>query len=82
MSWDLLIIAFSLWNSLLVPFEFSIMQDEEGWKHWTLDIFDRTIDVLFIFDILITFRTILIDPVTGDQQVDWKRIAIKYVVFG
>ena len=56
MNWDLLIIAFSLWNSILIPYEFAF--NAEALTHVIFTVSDRIIDVLFIVDIVITFRTV------------------------
>ena len=43
---------------------------------------DIIIDFLFFFDIILNFRTSFIDPLTGDEIKDGKKITINYICGG
>lgn len=55
LKWDLLVIILSLFNSFVIPLQFSIPRTFEG-VTWIV-ILDNIIDVCFYFDIVITFRS-------------------------
>ena len=55
LKWDLLVIILSLFNSFVIPLQFSIPRTFEG-VTW-IGILDNIIDVCFYFDIVITFRS-------------------------
>lgn len=42
-------------------------------------IVDRIIDITFIIDIFVSFRTTFLDIHTGEEIVDWKIIGIRYL---
>ena len=74
--WDLLIIILSVYNSLLIPYDFAYSIESS----LLLDILDRTIDSLFMVDILINFRTIFKDKKTDELVSNSKRIALNYIL--
>lgn len=75
--WDLIVIVMSVYNSIIIPYEFAYSIDSHiGWE-----IFDYFIDVLFWIDIFINFRTIYRDK-TDTEVKDGKKIAINYVLYG
>ncbi|CAI2367321.1 unnamed protein product [Moneuplotes crassus] len=76
--WDLIIIIFSIYNSILIPFEFAYTME----SHIVLQICDRLIDVIFIVDIFINFRTMYRNSHTDELVRDSKKIAINYVLYG
>ena len=55
LKWDLLVIILSLYNSFVIPLQFSIPGTFDG-VTWIV-VLDNIIDVCFYFDILITFRS-------------------------
>lgn len=55
LKWDLLVIILSLYNSFVIPLQFSIPKTFDG-VTWIV-VLDNIIDVCFYFDILITFRS-------------------------
>jgi hypothetical protein len=79
MNWDLLIIIFSLWNSLLIPYEFAFINDGQL-DNVFFEISDRLIDCFFFIDIIITFRTVVVNTNTNELIRDWKMIALKYTL--
>ena len=60
--WDLIIIILSVYNSLLIPYEFAYDIETSIF----LDALDRMIDIAFLFDILINFRTMYRDSHTDE----------------
>lgn len=60
--WDLIVIILSVYNSLLIPYEFAYSIN----TNLALDLVDRAIDVGFIIDILINFRTMYRDSHTDE----------------
>ena len=61
--WDLIVIMLSVYNSVLIPYDFAYSV-----KHSILlEIFDRIVDVVFVIDIFINFRTIYRDSKTDDE---------------
>lgn len=67
-TWDLIIIVLSVYNSLLIPYEFAYSINSNIF----MDIFDRMIDLAFIFDIFINFRTAYKDSRTDEFILDGK----------
>lgn len=77
LRWDLAIIIFSIYNSFVIPLEFSIPKTFEGVALFTVG--DSIIDILFLLDIAINFRTKYIDPKTEELISDSKKIAVNYL---
>lgn len=75
--WDLIIIVLSVYNAILIPYEFAYSLDEN--EIWL--VFDYIIDSLFMIDILINFRTIYKDKQDEDVR-DGKKIAMRYLCYG
>lgn len=76
-QWDILVIILSVWNSILIPFEFAF--EETVAASMGLTVFDYIVDVFFAFDILINFRTMYIDPKSEAIVSDGKLIAAQYL---
>ncbi|CAI2365644.1 unnamed protein product [Moneuplotes crassus] len=76
--WDLIVIIFSVYNSVLIPYEFAYDHN----SHIILDICDRIIDTAFIVDIFINFRTMYRNSHTDELVKDGKKIAINYILYG
>lgn len=75
--WDLFIMLLATWNLFYIPYSVSFeayLINEMGTNitNWLIDIF-------FILDIVIHFRTSVIDPKTGEDIFDAKIIAAKYI---
>ena len=47
-----------------------------------MDVIDRTIDAIFMIDIIINFYTVYKDPHTDEEVKSFKKIAIRYVTRG
>ena len=73
-----MIILFTIYNVLYVPYDFAY----EPNNSIALDIAETLIDVLFMLDIVVSFRTMYLSQATGDLIDDPKRIAANYVFRG
>ena len=76
--WDLVIIVLSIYNSITIPYEFAYALNLNEYS----DIFDRVVDAMFFFDIVINFRSAYEHPKTGKLITSCKSISIRYVVYG
>jgi uncharacterized membrane protein required for colicin V production len=77
-AWDLFIVALSIWNSWMIPFDYAYTPNTPIW----FTIFERVIDVVFILDILLNFRTLYYDFYKNKYVNDWRIIAFRYVFQG
>jgi hypothetical protein len=77
LRWDLVIIILSVYNAIVLPLQFSLPTSFAD--HLFFIIGDQIIDILFILDIIINFRTIYIDPKSEEVISDSKKIAINYL---
>jgi len=76
-KWDLFIILLATINSFQIPYNVAFTSPEN--KNIALDIFNWLIDFFFMMDVVINFRTSYISDITGNEIVDTKIIAIKYL---
>jgi hypothetical protein len=74
MYWDFFIIALSLWVCFTTPLDIAF--EPLTFKLSYIILFNKIIDILFILDIVINFRTSIADFITGDEITDSKTIAI------
>jgi len=77
LRWDLVIIILSIYNSIVLPLQFSIPKYFADVKFFNIG--DAIIDILFLLDIFINFRTKYIDPKSEEVISDSKKIAINYL---
>jgi hypothetical protein len=77
-NWDLVVIILSVYNSILIPYEFAYSME----TNFLFDALDRIIDVFFFIDILINFRTAYVNSKTGELEMDGKQIALRYILNG
>ena len=73
--WDLLILVMAIFNSFAVPLEYVVTELETIPSYQMIDLI---INILFIFDIVIGFRTTYFDPM-GNKIRSPKLIAKKYI---
>jgi hypothetical protein len=64
-------------NVYYIPIEIAF--DPEILKHWSFLILNMFIDLAFMIDILVIFRTTYIDKMDGEEVWNWKKIAWSYV---
>lgn len=77
--WDLFIILLVIYNCLTIPLGVAFPKMEFLENNLGIKIFENLIDILFLADILINFRTSYISDTSGLEIVDGKRIALNYV---
>ena len=79
--WDMFVILLSVWNSFTAPIEYSFAKSKnmEFFKSDTLITINIVIDLIFILDVGIIFRTSYIHPQTGEEIFDPKAIAYNYI---
>jgi hypothetical protein len=76
-KWDLLIMLLAIYNCFMVPVQFCF--DPKFAESIYFTITDMLINLIFLIDILINFRTSFIHPKTGDEVMDLKVIAVHYI---
>jgi CRP-like cAMP-binding protein len=76
LRWDLLVIFLSVYNSFVIPLQFSIPDTFKSLDFF--EVLDVCIDWLFFLDILIMFRTSYIDLKSEEIISDTKKICINY----
>lgn len=74
MTWDMIVLFFLLYISVVTPFRIGFTVDAEG----ALAVFERVIDVFFICDLLVNFRTGYVAG-NGAEVYDWKRVGKNYL---
>lgn len=75
--WDSFINLLSLMNSVEVPLEIAYQIDTSG-----LESINYIMDLIYITDIFVNFRTIYFDPKTSDPVTSYKSIAKNYIKSG
>lgn len=76
LSWDLIIIVFSIYQAIMIPISLSFQPDFIN--AYEMKLLESIIDLVFISDIIIRFRTTYIDPISGEEVMDFSLIAKKY----
>lgn len=76
--WDLVIIVFSIYNSVLIPYEFAYSPD----TNILMELIGSVIDLAFLVDIFVNFRTAYYHTKTGKIVTSGKKIAMKYILNG
>lgn len=77
MKWDLLVIFLALYNCVMIPMNLAFHDDVS--KIFGLNVFERVVDVIFILDIILNFRTTYVNPKTNLEIVDPMKVAMNYV---
>jgi len=70
--WDLFIIVVAMFSCAIYSYLFAFTD------HYGLDVFSLIINILFLIDIMICFRTTYINNATGDEIYSPKMIARQY----
>ena len=76
--WDIWVMALALWNCLSIPFDVAF----EPVMPIGYVIFEYFVDLCFILDIFVAFRTTYINEKTGDEVVEGHLIALNYIIKG
>ena len=77
-NWDIFVIVLAVYNCLALPLELAVLppfMDDNKY----LNITNHFIDLLYLIDIIISFRTTYVNPMTGDEIFDAKKISINYL---
>lgn len=76
-KWDLLVMILSIVNGVTVPLDISFKPQFFG-DPWFLGI-NYVIDVLFVVDVVLNFRTTYKETNTGEEVFDPRKIACNYM---
>lgn len=77
LAWDLLIIVFSIYQSFTIPIELSFGPD--FFNRVEMRTLDSFIDLVFTLDIIFRFRSTYIDPISGEEVIDFYLISQRYL---
>jgi len=75
MAWDLLVVILLFYISISVPYTIGFAQ---GGNKEPFASIDSVVDALFIFDLLLNFRTGYFAP-DGFEVLEWRRVAKNYI---
>ena len=75
--WDVVIIILSLYQAVMIPLD--IFFDLDFFNSPQVVTIDSMVDVFFVVDIILRFRTTYIDPISGEEVMDSTMIATKYL---
>jgi hypothetical protein len=64
MRWDMLIMILTFWNCYKIPLSVSF---DEAFDTIFTEIINVTVDVFFLLDIIVNFRTVVIMESTGEE---------------
>jgi hypothetical protein len=76
-KWELFVILLAVYSSIILPLEIAFKPPTLDNKNFKL--INHLIDLLFLIDLIITFRTTQINIMTGEIITDPKQIAKNYV---
>lgn len=77
LQWDLIIIVFSVYQAVTIPL--TICFGPDFFNSYQSKTMDSIIDLTFIVDIIIRFRTTYIDTVSGEEILDSYAISMRYL---
>jgi hypothetical protein len=69
--------SLAIWNVFTVPINVAFEPEQMG-SIYVL-VINAIIDVMFLVDILVNFRTTFLNPLSGDEIYDPREIAINYL---
>lgn len=72
-----MIIGLSIYQAFTIPMQLCLAED--FWGSNTIKTFDALINLTFLLDIIIRFRTTYIHPVTGEEVLNSFEISSKYL---
>jgi hypothetical protein len=75
--WDFFIIIVAIYNCFSIPFQIAFQPPEL--ETATFEALNNIIDLCFILDIIVAFRTTFYDKETGDEVYDPRRTAKIYL---
>lgn len=77
LKWDIIIIIFSLYQAVMIPLDLFLTPDTFSGPIFVT--IDSMVDLFFVVDIIIRFRTTYIDPISGEEVMDSAMIATRYL---
>ena len=77
-QWDLFVMLLAIWNCFQLPLNVAFHPSSEN--HPASIAIDAIIDVLFLIDIFLNFRTTYFHSKTGEEILDPNEIAIHYLM--
>jgi hypothetical protein len=77
LRWDFVIITLAVYQAVTIPI--SIAFDPDEFSSPLMKTIDSLIDLVFILDIVLNFRTSFIESVNGEEILDPYMIAVKYL---
>ena len=75
--WDIFIMLLATINCFQVPY--NVVFVEAGDSSIFEIVINAIIDIFFILDVIINFRTSFIHSETGEEVTDWKSISLNYI---
>ena len=78
--WNNAVILLAMYNSVTIPM--AIFYDTNGLSTISSEniaLLDALVDLTFLIDVIITFRTTYLDTSMGREETDTKKIAISYL---
>ena len=75
-KWDLIVMFFAVFNCYTIPYK--VAYEPPAMNTFFFTILNSMIDICFLLDIIITFRTTYIDW-KGNEVAEPKRIALNYL---
>lgn len=78
--WNNAVILLAMYNSVTIPM--AIFYDENGLSAISgqnIALLDALVDLTFLIDVIITFRTTYLDTSMGREETDTRKIAITYL---
>jgi len=75
--WDIFIMIVATFVSFFVPY--TVAFNNSAGDFDTFDIIDMLIDIVFLIDIIVNFRTTYIDQKASEEIKDWDKIAKNYI---
>ena len=76
-KWDLFVMILATWNCFAIPFNAAFSPD--FMESIPIEVFNALIDLLFMVDVFINFRTSFINSKTGEEVFDLHIIAKNYL---
>ena len=76
-KWDIFVMILAIYNSFTIPIQFAFHL--HSMDHPVYVLVDTFINVIFILDMLVNFRTTYIDEETGEEITEPKEIASNYI---
>ena len=67
----------AVWNCITIPV--NVAFPENFFTHTGFTVFDWCVDIIFLLDILVNFRTSYLNTKTGDEITNWWQIASNYL---